>query len=338
MFAGAVQIPRTTKCAALGSVSTLSTTHRRGTILSQVFSYPPPTASSDHQLGAHHCSRDRIDDRLCPSKHLPHITTRRTQSAMPLIVIYNPACGDRTAKSFFESVVIPLLASYDADPDSVVETTHEGHAGEVVSEFLRSHYTPNTEEEITVVLGSGDGTLHEIINDLRFQPSLAGVKIRLALVPCGTANALYSSFFPPPAPDAALNNVEYKLQGVKALVEGEGKTAPISVSVAHFKSKETGQEGQVKKPVLSAVVTSTALHAALLNDSEKLRDEYPGLERYVRAPRTFRAYTELPQQVQSRCRAQRKEVVQSSCQASSFTLSELPRDIRPIIQLVRPRF
>jgi hypothetical protein len=196
---------------------------------------------------------------------------------MPLIVIWNPACGDRTAKPFFESHVLPLLSSHGITPDSFVETTHEGHAGEVVGGFVQTHFASSSSpKDISVVLGSGDGTLHEVINDLYLQPSLSGVKIRLALVPCGTANALYSSFFPPPAPDAALKDTEYKLKSVSAFLEDRGKVAPVSISVTQFK-KPRGDED--KKPVLSAVVTSTSLHAALLNDSEKLREQYPGLER-----------------------------------------------------------
>lgn len=197
----------------------------------------------------------------------------------PLIVIYNPVCGDRTGKLFFEEQILPFLAAQGHEPELVVETTHEGHAGKAASTFVRDH----SSEVVSIVLGSGDGTLHEVVNEIYSGAVLQNARILIALVPCGTANALYSSLFPPTSPPEKGEGaaVDYKMQSVKALVKGKGALVPLSLAVTQLTSSDSAlQEGE-GRPLLSAVVTSTALHAAILDTSEALREEHPGLERCV---------------------------------------------------------
>jgi Diacylglycerol kinase catalytic domain len=144
-------------------------------------------------------------------------------------VIINPVCGDRTAPTFFAESVLPLLsAGYD------VGSEVDGHS--------------------TVILGSGDGTIHDIINSVHHP-------LAFVLVPCGTANALYSSLFFP-ASD--------RLQSLHAFLTN-GPTRPLSIA-------STSINGAT--PVLTVVVVSTALHASILHHSEALRQAHPGLVRF----------------------------------------------------------
>ena len=144
------------------------------------------------------------------------------------IVIINPVCGDRTAPSFFAESVLPLLSGgYD------VGSEVDAHS--------------------TVILGSGDGTINDIINRVRHP-------LAFVLVPCGTANALYSSLFP--AAD--------RLQSLHAFLNN---SPPHPLSIA-----STSINGAT--PVLSVVVVSTALHASILHHSEALRESHPGLVRF----------------------------------------------------------
>ncbi|KAJ2936685.1 hypothetical protein H1R20_g409, partial [Candolleomyces eurysporus] len=200
---------------------------------------------------------------------------------MPLLVIYNPVCGDRSAKPFFQEHVLPLLTDKGKNVDLTVETTHEGHAGQVVSEFL--HGT-TSEEPLSVVIGSGDGTVNEVVNELFKDRSGSATvrRIHIALVPCGTANALYSSLFPVPSGEAAAKDVDYRLQSVRAFVSGERKRVPLSLAATELKSPASSEGGTdtVTKTIVSVVVTSTSLHAAILHSSEALRAEHPGLERF----------------------------------------------------------
>ncbi|THH05535.1 hypothetical protein EW146_g9876 [Bondarzewia mesenterica] len=117
---------------------------------------------------------------------------------MPLLVLYNPVSGSASGKQITEQRVLPLLAEHHKIADQISSTEHAGHAGQLVLDFIDEHPTDD-EGTLDVILVSGDGTLHEIVNalhDARAGTDKALPKIRLALVAAGTANALYSSLFP----------------------------------------------------------------------------------------------------------------------------------------------
>ncbi|KAG6865872.1 hypothetical protein C0991_010953 [Blastosporella zonata] len=188
---------------------------------------------------------------------------------MPLIAIYNPVCGDRAAKAFFDAHVVPLLKQNDKPIDSLVATEHAGHAGQLLINFIQSK-----QGLITVVLGSGDGTLHEIINFLSSNTTTPISRLNFVLVPCGTANALYASIFPPvPKQDP----VAYKLHSLQSYINSS-RTLPLTLAIATLSSPPN----EKKRPqvAISSVVVSTSLHASILRDSEALREEMPGIERF----------------------------------------------------------
>ncbi|KAK0459458.1 ATP-NAD kinase-like domain-containing protein [Desarmillaria tabescens] len=207
---------------------------------------------------------------------------------MPLIVIYNPVCGDRTAKQFFDDHVLPLLASKGQIVDKVFQTERPGHAGEILHDYLKDNHG-----DLTIVLGSGDGTLHEISNFLSSTKVEAKeylpFHLSIVLVPCGTANALYSSLFPPTTDTL---DIAYKLKGLESFISGPN-TIPLTIAITTISSPPTSTkqpEGKFKScsahfshiltVTLSAVVVSTSLHASILHDSEALRKEHPGIERF----------------------------------------------------------
>ncbi|KAF9557672.1 hypothetical protein CPC08DRAFT_620534, partial [Agrocybe pediades] len=110
----------------------------------------------------------------------------------------------------------------------------------------------------TVVIGSGDGTIHDLINAKYPLP------LKLVIVPSGTANALYASLFHPVQPQDRLRSVDAYLN----------KSVPIPLSIARTTITAS------QNPILSVVVVSTSLHASILHHSEALRKEHPGLERF----------------------------------------------------------
>lgn len=190
-----------------------------------------------------------------------------------LIAVYNPSCGDRSAKSFFQQHVFPLLLEHEKVLAATIETKGPLHAGEALLEAIHP-YT----KSVTVILGSGDGTLHDIINYLLANKTLDRLpKIHFALVPCGTANALYWSLF---ASTPKIDEVERRLQSLKAYLT-TGRSHTLNLATTIFSS--VGPESE-KKPVTSLVVTSTCLHACILRDSEILREKIPGIDRQVRFP------------------------------------------------------
>ncbi|KAF5373094.1 hypothetical protein D9758_001758 [Tetrapyrgos nigripes] len=193
-----------------------------------------------------------------------------------LIALYNPAAGDRSAKSFFDEEVLPKLQAAGKPVDKVLATERPAHAGEIILELLEA-----SQEELVVILGSGDGTMHEIINHLSSaQPKGARVdtpiRLHFALVPCGTANALYSSLFPP-TENASTSDKTYRLQSVQSFLDNS-TGIPLTLAITTLSSPP-----YLKVPptaIISSVVVSTSLHAAILHDSEKLREKTPGIERF----------------------------------------------------------
>ncbi|KAH0830467.1 ATP-NAD kinase-like domain-containing protein [Lanmaoa asiatica] len=191
---------------------------------------------------------------------------------MSLLLIYNPVCGDSTAEQFFNTHVVPRLQTANRIPTEIIRTRAPGDAGIEVLSFLNRY-----KGDITVVLGSGDGTLHEIVNHLAFATDAGMREIRFVLVPCGTANALYASLFRPAPPQAT---VAYKLRSLEAFL-GSSVPRPLTLSLTALLGPVGSHRDQGHpRPVASIVVTSTALHAAILKDSEKLRQEIPGTERF----------------------------------------------------------
>ncbi|KAJ3728941.1 hypothetical protein C8R42DRAFT_601357 [Lentinula raphanica] len=198
---------------------------------------------------------------------------------MPVVGIYNPVCGDQTAKSFFEEHVLPLCKETQVSVSGVLGTERINHVGELVLEFLEK--TP-IDEVLTVILGCGDGTLHEMINYLSSTEikGRAGVppEIHLVIIPCGTANALYSSLFPP-APESS-SSTEYRLRSLRSYIVGqESRLVPLTLAITTLSSPPNAKLAR-PKAVASTVVVSTSLHASILYDSERLRAEMPGIERF----------------------------------------------------------
>lgn len=194
---------------------------------------------------------------------------------MPLIVVYNPVCGDRNGTQLTTGTILPLLNSHGLPPDKVAETEYRGHAGTLLLSYI-SGLTPSQRAEgITLVLISGDGTLHEIVNalhDARAKQDGPFPNLRIVLIPAGTANALHASFFPPSASDT-----EPKLlSSLLTFLSATPRLLPLTLALTTI----SAPEGTPAPTVISAVVTSTSLHAAILHDSEALRASVPGIERF----------------------------------------------------------
>ncbi|KAG1778607.1 ATP-NAD kinase-like domain-containing protein [Suillus placidus] len=197
-------------------------------------------------------------------------------ASCPLLVMYNPVCGNGTAEAFFNEHVFPRLEEAHIQVTQKLVTGAAGHAGTIVLEFLERY-----EGNVTVILGSGDGTLHEIINALSLV-ALKGVRenvvsssVRVVLVPCGTANALYCSLFKPTSTN---EGPAYKLKSLEAFIRGSN-VVPLTLAITTLSSPPSSKQSCFKIAV-SAVVTSTALHASILHDSESLRKEVPDIERF----------------------------------------------------------
>ncbi|GJJ12451.1 hypothetical protein Clacol_006693 [Clathrus columnatus] len=180
-----------------------------------------------------------------------------------LIIISNPASGDGTGLQFVKQHVIPLIQHMGKYIE--FETTGPGAAEQYAQQIVQQHV--NSEEPIDLIISGGDGTVHEIINGI----GKTSCVIRLILCPLGTANALYSTHFPV---DPTLSETEYRLLGVRAYLKNNFKPLIITETCLYTENHEC------VKSVLGVVVTSTALHAAILHSAERLRATIKSLERF----------------------------------------------------------
>ncbi|KAF8497125.1 ATP-NAD kinase-like domain-containing protein [Russula emetica] len=207
---------------------------------------------------------------------------------MPLIVIYNPVSGDRTAAKLTTDTIVPLLTTHNVTPDKVAATEYAGHAGELLLSYIDSLAPSDSSTEsitaITLVLVSGDGTLHEIVNALhsaRSKREGSFPSLRIALIPGGTANALHSTFFPPSTSSSTTEPTLRVLASLLAFLSATPRLIPLTLAHTTISSSPPASASSDSDvDVVSAVVTSTALHAAILHDSEALRASVPGIERF----------------------------------------------------------
>jgi diacylglycerol kinase family enzyme len=199
-----------------------------------------------------------------------------------ILLINNPYAGNKTSTTFVNETALPLLKANGLEP-LVRETEAPGHAGVLAKEFVQS--LGKEVDRVTLIAAGGDGTVHEIVNVLG-SDYLRGTLplIEIVILPCGTANASYSTTFPPSdktikhpllPPDSSQENAT-KLQSLLSYLS-KGKTRPLAIARTQFWSPD-GKT--VSQEILSIVVTSTALHAAILSTAEELRASHPGVERF----------------------------------------------------------
>lgn len=196
-----------------------------------------------------------------------------SQAFPPLILISNPKSGDGKGPSFVQTHVLRTLKENSVPVNEFVVTNGPGNAGEEALKFLEGH---QESEEIAIVVSGGDGTVHEIVNALCSVAHrlLRPQRVLFAIIPTGTANALYSSSFP--AASVEQTETNYKLQSLVALLSGRQGLRRLSI----IKTQTKNQHGQDEATIYSAVVTSTSLHASILHDSEALRSQIPDMSRF----------------------------------------------------------
>ncbi|KAI0272134.1 hypothetical protein BGY98DRAFT_1099932 [Russula aff. rugulosa BPL654] len=191
---------------------------------------------------------------------------------MPLILIYNPASGDRTAAKLTTDTIIPLLATHNVTPDKVAATEYAGHAGELLLSYIDGLAPSTSTEPITLILVSGDGTLYEILNALhsaRSKRERSFPSLRVVLIPGGTANALHSTFFPPSTSPTAEPTL---LASLLSFLSATPRLTPLTLSQANIFSSH-----QRNHPRKSRFVQIRILR---LGRQQALRATVPGVERY----------------------------------------------------------
>ncbi|WWC64016.1 uncharacterized protein I303_106622 [Kwoniella dejecticola CBS 10117] len=202
--------------------------------------------------------------------------------AGPLHLIVNPVAGHGKASEFVNSTVLPILENFSTQYE-IHTTTSPGNAG-VIGKRLASTQGNGT---VQVAIVGGDGTFHEFIEGVN---QIEGVRWEVVLFPFGTANALFSSLFPPSGsldkyqavidtlPSAPVQETAHQLSSLFSFLS---KSSPVNLPITRTTITSTSEQHHEK--IVSHVLLSTSLHASILHDSEALRETHPGVERFKNA-------------------------------------------------------
>ncbi|SPO40938.1 uncharacterized protein PSFLO_06420 [Pseudozyma flocculosa] len=201
--------------------------------------------------------------------------------ARTLHIVVNPHAGHCDSLTVLRDEVEPLLVHHGNSSllDIVRHQTQAKDDGRRIGAKIRAQADSSSppfdslaaQHQVDVVVVGGDGTTNEIINGFfaddvlvtRSVPSASTLAPTLHLipVPTGSANALYAACFPPSS------------------AKEDQRRAQASSSSA------TPVEVSSPERILTHLVTSHALHAAILHDSEtpEMRQSFPGTERFKKA-------------------------------------------------------
>ncbi|KAJ7063337.1 ATP-NAD kinase-like domain-containing protein [Mycena amicta] len=100
-----------------------------------------------------------------------------------LKVFINPHSGTKKAVGIFNKTIEPILRSAQCSLD-VIHTTRRGHAFDIAKSLALAEYD-------AIVVVSGDGLIHEILNGLaHHEQPIKALSLPLAPIPTGTGNGL----------------------------------------------------------------------------------------------------------------------------------------------------
>ncbi|KAK8844043.1 hypothetical protein IAR55_006837 [Kwoniella newhampshirensis] len=233
------------------------------------------------------------------------MTVRRT-----VHLIVNPVAGHAKAPEVVTSHVIPILDESQT-PYKLHTTTAPRDAGTIGRSILDNDRAgaADSSSKITVIIAGGDGTTHEFIegvldvsSELKNEQSVLRGVWEIVILPFGTANALYSSLFPPTTPTPEFESLQSlshpipsdvlpKLYSLFSFLDKSSTPLPLPITlttlvppVCHTpiaSEQPIRRSGREESTIIpSHVVLSTSLHACILQTSETLRAAHPGPERF----------------------------------------------------------
>ena len=148
-----------------------------------------------------------------------------------MLIISNPHAGKKQGPDFIRQHVTWFIDEFL--PPTVVpevkQTTKEGDAGVFALEYIKQNIG---KDQITILVSGGDTTIHEIIQHLEtsLQTKTHLQRVDIALLPMGTANALYYSEFPPERTEDICKTFDPRVQRRLATLDKETRSNLLSLS------------------------------------------------------------------------------------------------------------
>ncbi|KAJ5550723.1 ATP-NAD kinase PpnK-type [Penicillium sp. DV-2018c] len=226
----------------------------------------------------------KINIATLPAELSPFSSTipshlRHDHKPPPVQVVVSTASGSGRAKKIFENAVRPFLTYIGLENIEV----HETASAQSIIELTQSNFLEHAHNGVpqTIILLSGDGGLIDILEVFYKSKLTPAVSPILALIPCGTGNAMASSIGLRSGP----------VPGLSMLLRGSA--SPIPVFAAKFSpgSCLVTDEGRQRADIdangshtlYGAVVASWGLHATLVADSDTSEYRKFGSDRFKMA-------------------------------------------------------
>ena len=196
-------------------------------------------------------------------------------------VVISTQSGTGTAQLVFDHIVQPFLTSLGLD-----HQIHRTQSAQTVTELSQAQFLESACSGIpqTILLLSGDGALADIIGVFYNSARPIETPPNIALIPCGTGNAMASSIGLRTGPAS----------GLAVLLQGQPAPVPIFAAKLSSGSQLVTDQGRQRAPIdaqshgshhimYGGVVASWGLHAALVADSDTSEYRKFGSERFKMA-------------------------------------------------------
>ncbi|CAB1334400.1 unnamed protein product [Coregonus sp. 'balchen'] len=103
-----------------------------------------------------------------------------------LLLLVNPFSGRGQAMQWCQTHILPMIREANISYN-LIQTERQNHARELIKEISLPQWDG-------IIIVSGDGLLHEVINGLMERPDWElAIKIPVGILPCGSGNALAGS-------------------------------------------------------------------------------------------------------------------------------------------------
>ena len=148
-----------------------------------------------------------------------------------MLIISNPNAGKKQGPDFIRQHVNWFIDEFL--PPTVVpevkQTTKEGDAGVFALEYVKQN---TGKDRITILVSGGDTTIREVIQHVEgsLQTRTHFPRVDIALLPMGTANALYHSEFPPERTEDICKTFDLRVQRRLATLDKETRSNLLSLS------------------------------------------------------------------------------------------------------------
>ncbi|KAK9367067.1 ATP-NAD kinase-like domain-containing protein [Lipomyces kononenkoae] len=210
---------------------------------------------------------------------LPGLPSYLDSRCAQITVVNSLTSGTQIGQDVYDKLLHPLLQTLSIEHEYIPTSS-----ASTISEFGASLSTKETGLPRTIILLSGDTSIHELVNSL--MPISLTETLTLVLIPTGTGNALMTSLSRGTVASAVFGLLHGKLRPLNpfyvAFPVDSKEVIPPTVRDPAGKviALETPDSSSGTCKIFALVVASWAIHAALVGDSDSPEYRKLGNDRF----------------------------------------------------------